>query len=310
MVVMVEVFYWILNMSILGSILGMVLLFLRRIKKIPRLLIYLLWGLVFIRLLCPVGLMSGLSLLNLLPRGSSRMVPASEILSDEQVRLSLLNFLQNATEYQPMVLESSRVEKFYQIASFLWMTGGMLALVSNLVMYYLSGREFRNLRLIRDDIYECEQVSMPMVYGLFQPKIILPAKVMSEDNNVGYLIAHETTHRKRHDNLWRFLAIMVACVHWFNPLIWLYVKKFFEDMELACDEATIRKMEEGERKQYAYTILSYAKKDTNLYAASFSGSKVKARIEHVVTYRNLTFVSILGFSLMFLILGILLLSNQ
>ena len=81
-------------------------------------------------------------------------------------------------------------------------------------------------------------------------------------------------------------------------------------MELACDEATIRKMEEGERKQYAYTILSYAKKDTNLYAASFSGSKVKARIEHVVTYRNLTFVSILGFSLMFLILGILLLSNQ
>jgi hypothetical protein len=107
-------------MSILGSFLGVFLLVLRRIKKLPRLLIYLLWSLVLIRLICPFGLMSGFSFLNLLPEGSVRMVPATGTLNDEQVRLSFLNILQDAKEYKPMVLESNFVEKFYQIAFYIW----------------------------------------------------------------------------------------------------------------------------------------------------------------------------------------------
>jgi beta-lactamase regulating signal transducer with metallopeptidase domain len=178
------------------------------------------------------------------------------------------------------------------------------------LLYYFSRRELKNLVHISGHIYESEHVSMPMVYGMFRSKIILPAKTMENEKNVDYLIAHENTHRRRHDNLWRFLALMVTSVHWFNPMIWICVKRFFEDMELACDEGTIRTMEEEERKQYAYTLLSYAKKDTKLYASSFGGSRIKVRIEHVVTYRNLTLVSILGFSVMFLILVVLLLSNQ
>lgn len=307
---MIDLFYWVLNMSILGSLLGVLLLSLRRIKRLPRFLIYLLWSLVLIRLVCPVGLISGFSFLNLLPTGSIRMIPVSKALDNEESRLSFLNILQDAREYQPMVLESDYIEKFYQIASSIWIIGAVAAIASVFILYYFSGRELKKLVHIKEHIYECDRVSMPMVYGLFRPKIILPAKAMSEENRVGYLIAHENTHRKRHDNIWRFLAIIVASVHWFNPLIWLYVKSFFEDMELACDEGSIKKMGEEERKQYAYTLLAYAKKDAKLFAASFGGSRVKMRIEHVVTYRNLTVVSILGFSAMFLILGILFLSNS
>lgn len=62
-----EAFYWVLNMSIWGTLTGILLLGLRRVRRIPRLGIYLLWGVPFLRLWIPVGLESPLSLMNLLP---------------------------------------------------------------------------------------------------------------------------------------------------------------------------------------------------------------------------------------------------
>jgi beta-lactamase regulating signal transducer with metallopeptidase domain len=306
---MIDVFYWILNMSILGSLLGAMLLLLRKIKRLPRFFIYLLWGLVLIRLICPVGVVSGFSLLNILPRGSTRIIPANEVLSVEQARLLMTNFVQNAKEYQPLEFKSDGLREFYQVAFVVWIVVAIIAIQGNLILYYLTGKELKKAIHLQDRIYESDRAFTPMVYGMIRPRIILPTGVIREDN-ISYLLAHENTHLRRHDNAWRFLAILVTCIHWFNPIVWLFLKKFREDMELACDEGTIRRMKVEERKQYAFTLLAYAKKETKLYASSFGGSKVKLRIERVVSYRNLTLVSTCGFCLLFLLLVVFMLSNR
>lgn len=307
---MVDVFYWVLNMSILGSLLGGLVLLIRKIKVLPRFFIYLLWGIVLIRLACPVGFVSGFSLLNLLPRGSSRMVPITSSKDFYQERLSYTNFVQNAKDYQPVVMHSDGLQIFYHVVSKVWMVVTVLLILGNIILYWITRREGKEAVYIKDRIYESNRISGPIVIGIIKPKILLPSGLRSEDKNVRYILEHEFTHLRRRDNLWRLISILIACFHWFNPFVWLFLARYFEDMELACDEGTLRRLKEGERHQYAETLLTYAKTGFFLHTASFGGSKVKVRIERVITYRNITFFSTLGLGLMFLILGVFLLSNR
>jgi len=71
-------------------------------------------------------------------------------------------------------------------------------------------------------------------------------------------VAHESAHIYRKDNLWRIIAVISASVHWFNPLIWLFLKKFLEDTELACDEQVLANCGEDEKKAYAMALVDCA----------------------------------------------------
>ena len=81
-------------------------------------------------------------------------------------------------------------------------------------------------------------------------------------------------------------------------------------MELACDERTVRGLAEEERKQYAFTLLSYARKEMSMYASAFGSSKIKVRIERVVSYKRITVCSSIALSVLFCVLMIFLLSNR
>lgn len=308
--VVVDVFYWMLNMSILGTLLGGLVLLIRKVKIIPRLFIYLLWGLVFIRLVCPIGMISGFSFLNLLPEGIARVIPMTSSVGVEEAKLSLTNFIQNAKEYQPVVIKSDGLQELYQIALMVWLMVAVCLIVGNVMLYWFTERELKHAVLIKERIYESNKISMPMVLGIIKPIILLPSGVFYDDKNVSYILAHEYIHLHRHDNLWRILSILVACLHWFNPMVWFMLTRYFEDMELACDEGALRKMRGEERSLYAEALLNYAKKGFRLHTSSFGGSRVRTRIERVISYRNITLISTLGFSLLFFFLVILLLSNS
>ena len=73
------VFYWLLNMSILASAVGMIVLLIRKIRRIPRRIIVILWAIPLVRFLVPFGLSSKYSLLSLLPRYAVRTVPVSDV---------------------------------------------------------------------------------------------------------------------------------------------------------------------------------------------------------------------------------------
>lgn len=110
-----------------------------------------------------------------------------------------------------------------------------------------------------------------------------------------FVVAHETVHRRRCDNLWRVLALLVCCVHWFNPIVWWSLKRFFEDMELACDEAVVRGLNAADRKNYAIALLSAAK-GRDLFVSAFGGAKLRVRVERVLSYRKLTLGAALCFA--------------
>lgn len=298
-------------MTIMGSILGVMLFLLRRVKKIPRRFVYGFYSIIYIRLLCPFGLSNGFSFLNLFPKNMIRLVNVSrEVPKEWEYDLLITNFMQQAESYEPLVLESDGVTRFFEIASTLWLLVSTILFLGYSIMYLLARKEINKAELLHDHIYQSDAVNVPMAVGIIKPRIVLPVNIQESDRYIKYLIAHEETHIRRKDNLWRILAIFITCIHWFNPFVWIILNYFFIDMELACDEKTIHNYNASERMDYAATLLEFASKEPTIYATSFSGGSVKIRMKRVIYFKKLTvFVSFL-YIILFSILVVFFLSNK
>ena len=151
----------------------------------------------------------------------------------------------------------------------------------------------KDAQKLKDNIYISDKVKTPAVYGIIKPKIILPTEY--DANKLNFILMHEKAHIKRKDNFIRLLALIVVCFHWFNPFAWLMLKLLYSDIELACDESVLSKCDEAERKEYSYTLLSTAEK-TNLFVASYGGSKIRIRIENILSYSKISILSIVSFA--------------
>lgn len=151
-------------------------------------------------------------------------------------------------------------------------------------------------------IFSNDEIASPLVSGLWNPRIYLPTK-MNFQNTVllRYVLAHETAHIRRKDNWVKFVMLVVLCLNWYNPLVWLMSKCLASDLEAACDEAVLRKCGEDERKDYAFSLLAMAitgSRSTLLYSA-FSKTEVEKRVKNIIHYKKAT-IFVLLFSVLFM----------
>lgn len=105
------------------------------------------------------------------------------------------------------------------------------------------------------ELYTNGLISSPLLIGFFRPCIVLPTSQLS-DSEFQYTILHELTHYKRRDMFYKWLVQAAACVHWFNPLVWLMCREVEQACELSCDEAVIKELDMQERRGYGDTLLN------------------------------------------------------
>lgn len=300
-------------MSILGTAYGLLLYTLRLIKGFPGFGSYALWGVVFVRLICPVGFTSRYSLLSLISQAFSRVIVKTvtvyENTAGESIlpELTLSNTVRAAESYRPVTYKTNILEGFFKSAAVVWVIIAAAAILTAVILYLLSASELGKAIHIRDNIYQGSMVDTPTVYGIRKPRIILPPG--GEQEYLDQVLLHERIHIRRRDNLWRMLAILTACIHWFNPFVWFFLKSFLNDCELACDEKAVRYMKEEERKDYARALLALASKEKTVFSTAFGSSRVKVRIRSVLSYRKLTAFSTASFLLMTIVIVFLLLTN-
>lgn len=140
----------------------------------------------------------------------------------------------------------------------------------------------RHIRLLTDS-----EIGAPFTVGIFRPVICLPEGLLPFQREM--VLAHETMHIRRQDNLLKLLAYVVRCVHWFNPFVWLAFRCFEEDMEVSCDEAVLRKLGYERRKEYAKTLLALSEcgQDAGgFYPVSFGRKNAKGRIRNVLSVKK------------------------
>lgn len=285
-----EVFYWIFNMSIIATLTGVLVMIIRQIKKIPRRITVFLWIIPFLRMTLPVGVNSPYSLMTFLSKVATRTVVVYE--PNENDRISMMNIVQAADTYSPITYKVNVLEKVFDIASVIWIIVAIVILLVLAITYFATINENKAASHFKDNIYFSEKVTYPAVYGIINPRIILPLAYKEKD--VDLVVLHERMHIKRGDNLWRISAFAIVAVHWFNPFAWVFFKLFLADIELACDERVLAKLGDGGAKEYAISLLESRQK-TSLFVSAFGGARIRARIENILSYRKMTGLSLIVF---------------
>ena len=300
-----EIFYWVLNTSILGTAAGLILLLLRKLRSLPRFGVYVLWLLPLLRFWMPAGIANQYSLLNFISRYTTRTV-ILQIPFFETRSLTVSNSIQAATQYFPMEFKTDLLANIFAVAGLVWAVVAAAAILCSLILYFLTKSALHGAEHLRENIYTSDKVLSPAVYGIFRPRIILPGNL--PEKHLRYILLHERIHIRRRDNLWRVVAVVTVCVHWFNPLVWIFLRFLFTDMEMACDAGVLKKIENNEKRSYASALLACASGKT-YYASAFGGAKTRLRVENILSYKKLTLLSGVCFAILFLVIAVTVLTN-
>ena len=283
---MAAAFSKVLNMSLAGSVVILVVMVVRMLlKKAPKVYSYALWSVVLFRLLCPVSLSAPVSVLEI----SKPEVSVSQGIT------STLTYIPAP---EPAVIpESTRPEadvmpapekkpEPMEIAGYIWMSGMVVMAGYSLTVCFKLRRDLSEAVLFRKNIYLTDHVGVPFVLGLFRPRIYLPAGIPAEERR--YIIAHERCHIHRGDHVIKWAAYFALCLHWFNPLVWLAFLLAGKDMEMSCDEAVIRKLGSHIRADYSASLLrlSTGRKAIGGTPLSFGEGDPKGRIRNMARWKK------------------------
>ncbi len=287
-----DVFLKLVNLSISASWLILAVLVLRFVlKKAPKWVMPLLWGVVALRLVCPVSIESALSLIP-----SAETIP-SEIVTETREPVlyeqATLDIVTNPTwppaAEVPVGVSRQQAQIDFNIYSVLWLAGMAALLVHALVSAGKLKRKLATAILLRDNIYESEFVDSPFVFGVVKPSIYLPMHM--DEGTAAHVIAHERAHLARRDHWWKVLGYLVLALHWFNPLVWLAYILFCRDIELACDEKVVKELDGAARADYSQALLSCAAPGRAVAACplAFGEGNIKTRVKSALHYKKPAF---------------------
>lgn len=293
---------------------------------------YALWLLVLVRLLVPVSFgASDLSVMNAVPEraptvqqgiyrqdivGERNDAPANAgtvgVPAQSMNEAAPPNLVQNVTT---ATVTAPTVEKtdWARIAKTVWLAGAAALGLVFLAVNLRFGKKLRRSRERVEEtdaclpVYESGETDTPCLFGVAKPSIYVTPDTRTEAETLRYALAHEQTHYRHGDNLWAVLRGVCLALHWYNPLVWWAAELSRRDAELACDEATIRRIGESERAAYGRTLIRMTceKRPALLVTATMmtdSGKGLKERISLLVkkpktaAYTAVAVLLIAGFS--------------
>ena len=280
------VFSLVLTMSLSASWIAAAVLLLRLcLKRAPKWVNVLLWGIVAVRLVLPVSIESPLSLL---PR-TEAILPA---VTAQPIQAGTAPAVGGAAAAASGAAMRSQ-PGWTTILAWVWLAGIAVLLLYTWISTQRLRRKVREAVRLQGNIYETEHIASPFVLGVLRPRIYLPYHMDSRDRE--QVIAHEQAHLRRGDHVWKPLGFLLLTIHWFNPLLWLSYVLLCRDIELACDEKVIKNLSCGQRADYMQALVTCSVNRRRIAACplAFGEIGVKERVKSVMNYKKPTFWIIL-----------------
>lgn len=287
-----ELFLKIINMSISASWLVLAVLILRFVlKKAPKWINVLLWGIVAIRLICPFSFESTLSLIP-----SAETIPLNIGMDTTPTINSGISAINNAVN--PIISQSNTpmagasvnlLQITIGIYEYIWIFGMIALALYTAISYWRLRRKVDTAVRYKDNIFQSENVSFPFVLGIIKPRIYLPFKMNGQ--YLEHVVAHEQAHVCRKDHWWKPLGFLLLMIHWFNPLMWLAYVLLCRDIELACDEKVIKELGNEQRGDYTQALVACSVNRRMIAACplAFGEVSVKERVKSVMNYKKPAF---------------------
>ena len=287
-----ELFLKIINMSISASWLVLAVLILRFVlKKAPKWINVLLWGIVAIRLICPFSFESTLSIIP-----SAETIPLNIGVDTTPTINSGISAINNAVN--PIISQSNTpmagasvnpLQITIGIYEYIWIFGMIALALYTAISYWRLRRKVDTAVRYKDNIFQSENVSFPFVLGIIKPRIYLPFKMNGQ--YLEHVVAHEQAHICRKDHWWKPLGFLLLMIHWFNPLMWLAYVLLCRDIELACDEKVIKELGNEQRGDYTQALVACSVNRRMIAACplAFGEVSVKERVKSVMNYKKPAF---------------------
>ena len=287
-----EFFLKIINMSISASWLIFAVLILRLVlKKAPKWVNVLLWGIVAIRLICPFSFESALSLIPSAETFPKKIIsgPSFDVQSGITPVDNRINDYLGDRYFEGVTVPANNGNTIMTILTIVWTIGILLLVAYTVISYWRLHREIDTAVRYKDNIFQSENVSSPFVLGLIKPRIYLPFKLDGQD--MEHVVAHEQAHIRRKDHWWKPLGFLLLTIHWFNPLMWLAYVLLCRDIELACDEKVIKGLSNEQRADYTQALVTCSVNRRMIAACplTFGEVGVKERVKSVMNYKKPAF---------------------
>ncbi len=320
-----KIFNIVLDLSISSSVLILAVLLIRFIlKKQSKSFFYYLWILVFAKLIMPFSFEVESSFI---PKEVQDVVVVStqteiesEIIIPEIEFNPIINQIEN-NEYtanqnnqfnNSVVLNNNANlttnEIDYKII--IWIFGVVLFFgyfIFNLIKIKNS---IKFSYKYKRNIYLCEEISVPFVFGILKPIIYLPQNIENEDRD--YIIKHENAHIKRLDYIIKPVCFLIAVIHWFNPLVWISFILMAKDMEMSCDEQVVKKIGYEYKKDYSRALLNFAIKENSysMVAVLFAEKEPEKRIMNILKFKSPKKIVASVFAVVIAVLVFVLFTNE
>ncbi|MBD5479929.1 MAG: hypothetical protein HDR14_11685 [Lachnospiraceae bacterium] len=309
---MKELLQWLFVLQLQVSIMVMVILALRIIlKKAPRIYSYLLWLIVFVRLLCPVTLESPVSIIpareQIMEAGAETMPDFPLLADNQQVSENpqalaggekpqqtpavsdwqvLSEHITNLPEpEQPIQKKWDAETVFFTVAGIVWLGVAAALMLYNIITLKRLKKRLLSAVKQEDGYFISTAIETPFVLGFFSPKIYLPEGIQGRE--LSYILEHEKTHLWRKDYVIKPACLFLTCIYWFNPLVWAAFLLMGKDMEMSCDEHVLGRLGEDIKADYSESLLQFA--SGRKYIAvplAFGENGVKARIRNVLRFKK------------------------
>lgn len=233
---------FIVNLGIISSIATILTLGIRKIyhTKVSVRGLYILWGILFIRLIVPVFPTSSISIFNNIPllSGEAEKVHSLEVLDSDDQREATPRFIKQ--EYS-VIYKNQEIASFYEFKKvvskyqMIWLVGALGIFIYFNVAYLMFEakiskyptctdksiiqllEKYKHKIKLHKNVEIIEYPFCPMVKGIFKPQILIPKGYSEEE--IEYVLLHELNHIKGHDPLIHCIALIVLCINWFNPML-------------------------------------------------------------------------------------------
>lgn len=289
---MSDLFLKIVNMSISASWLVVAVLILRLVlKKAPKWVNVLLWGIVAVRLICPFSFESALSLIPSAETFPEKIIsgPSFDVQTGITPIDNRINDYLGDRYFEGVTVPTNNGNNVMTILTIVWIIGILLLATYTVISYWRLNREIDTAVRYKDNIFQSENVSSPFVLGIINPRIYLPFSMNEQD--MEHVVAHEQAHIRRKDHWWKPLGFLLLTIHWFNPLMWLAYVLLCRDIELACDEKVIKGLGNEQRADYTQALVACSVNRRMIAACplAFGEVGVKERVKSVMNYKKPAF---------------------
>lgn len=308
--------------------------------KFPKKYSYLLWLLVAVRILIPVGVLSlfpGFSIFDIPAVGAAqeRIVAVEEQIDNfgEEAGIAYTpagtgdnewgngglfatgqeNENRERAEFSDLKQKKtiSKADIFFivRVLAAVWFLGMAVLGFYSVISYRLLRRRISSAVLLRDNVYECDNIATPFVIGIMNPKIYIPFRLDEQERE--FILRHENCHIRRKDYFIKLCAFLVTVVYWFHPLMWLAFFLMTRDMEMSCDERVIMELGMDVKSDYGRLLLSFATNSRGSVTGplAFGENDTKRRVKNVLDIRKPQFLAVAAAVIVLIAAGVLCLTG-